>query len=316
MNAFNNITKLFSSGNLPVVISDSNYVMNSFAKEGFEVCSVSEAYKELKAPAEVILAIVDPSSSPSHEVFDKTFKNSAVLVCPLMSFASDSESVDYFISTLKKIDFESACINGKKRLEQLEGLNAPLTVKSGDKFLEIRLGDNIEVFAPKINPIIKLGEWISVSQFLEIALIPNADYSCFNVNGEFTCEGISIAFHRNNYEISGPLAKEAWNIFTEIRKSGGFPLKLILVDSEVKSIETTFGEQILDKIKPLTDETFHGKLIEVAFASLEASKDTNWLINSQLNEAAGGVHLALGTGVKAAHIDFICPRATVLETAT
>ena len=74
MNAFNNITKLFSSGNLPVVISDSNYVMNSFAKEGFEVCSVSEAYKELKAPAEVILAIVDPSSSPSGNSVGRSFR--------------------------------------------------------------------------------------------------------------------------------------------------------------------------------------------------------------------------------------------------
>ncbi len=316
MHSYQNLTKLFSSGFLPVVVSDSEYVLNTFSHYGFKVFLLSEVYENQEAPEEIILALVDPSASPSPHIFDKTFGNSAILVCPLMSFSgNDDRSIDYFLSRLKEIDFELACERGKKRLEQLQSLDDLLEVSYKKCTLTVELGSHLEVFAPKITPIIKSGEWISVSQFLEIALIPNSDYSCFIANGEFICEGISVAFHRHNYETSGQLAIEAWDIFQSVREQGGFPLKLTLVNSEVKTILTSCGDDILDRIKPLTDEVFHGKLVEVGFASLEPSLNTDWSINSQLNEAAGGVHLALGTGVKAAHIDFISPNAIVTEKA-
>jgi hypothetical protein len=88
---------------------------------------------------------------------------------------------------------------------------------------------------------------------------------------------------------------------------------LEIKNSEVTKILTSSGEDILKLIRPLTDEVFHGKLIEVSFASLSPSENTDWSINSQINEAAGGVHIALGTGVEAAHIDFISPFASVNE---
>ncbi|MCV6621627.1 MAG: hypothetical protein OIF51_07730 [Cellvibrionaceae bacterium] len=311
MNSFKNLTKLFKSGALPVVISDSDYVLNAFSLEGFDVCTLSNALSQRGDFKEVLLAVVDPSASPSSDIFDKTFANSSVLICPLMSFGADTKSIDYFISTLKNIDFEIACENGRNCLEKLQSQEGAITVSTLGKNLSVELGEDLEVFAPKVNPVIKPGEWISVSQFLEIALIPNKDYSCFNVNGEFVCEGVSVAFHRHNYEESGPLAHEAWGIFQKIRESKDFPITLSVIDSEVVSIKTNSNQEILELIKPLTDEVFHGKLIEVAFASLLPSKKTDWNINSQLNEAAGGVHLALGTGVKAAHIDFVCPTAIV-----
>lgn len=315
MKQFCNITKLFSSNSLPIVISDSDYVLEKFSEEGFRVCPLLDALEGHEPYHEVMLAIVDPSANPPQDVFDRTFENSAVLICPLMSFSSDQKSIDYFISTLKTIDFEFACKNGRERLEMLQCQDSEMQINSLGSSLSLTLGENLEIFAPKVNPVIKPGEWISVSQFLEIALIPNKEYNCFNVNGDFTCEGVSVAFHRHNYMESGPLASEAWNIFEEIRESGGFPLLLKVRDSEVTSIKTSSGECVLDKIKPLTDEVFHGKLIEVAFASIDPSHSTDWSINSQLNEAAGGVHLALGTGVKAAHIDFVSPTATVVGSA-
>lgn len=316
MNHFKNVTKLFESGELPVVISDSDYVLNTFAKEGFTVCNLSDALDGRERFHEAILAIVDPGANPCPDDFDKIFNESAVLIFPLMSFSADTKSIDYFVSTLKGIDFESACEKGRNRLEQLQNQESDLIVSSGGKTLSVSLGENLEVFAPKVNPVIKSGEWISVSQFLEVAMIPNKDYSCFNVNGEFVCEGISVAFHRHNYKESGPIAHKAWNIFCNIRKDGGFPLTIKVINSEVTSIITSLGHDVLALIKPLTDEVFHGKLIEVAFASLDPSPLTDWTINSQLNEAAGGVHLALGTGVKAAHIDFVCPSATVSHRST
>ncbi len=77
------------------------------------------------------------------------------------------------------------------------------------------------------------------------------------------------------------------------------------------AIRTAHGDDVMSKIKPLTDKVFHGFLVELAFASLTPSTKTDWSINSQINEAAGGVHIALGTGVSAAHIDFVSPYAII-----
>ena len=54
-----------------------------------------------------------------------------------------------------------------------------------------------------------------------------------------------------------------------------------------------------------------GNITEVGFGSLPSSETTDWSINSQLNEPAGGVHLALGAGETAAHIDFVSPNAMI-----
>jgi hypothetical protein len=57
----------------------------------------------------------------------------------------------------------------------------------------------------------------------------------------------------------------------------------------------------------------HEYLTEVGFGSLEPCAETDWSVNSQLNEPSGGIHLALGAGDEAAHIDFVSPFAKVIE---
>ena len=51
----------------------------------------------------------------------------------------------------------------------------------------------------------------------------------------------------------------------------------------------------------------------MGFGSLEPCAETDWSVNSQLNEPSGGIHLALGAGDEAAHIDFVSPFAKVIE---
>lgn len=311
---YGSLSTLFASGNLPVVASDSYYVLRKFEAAGFESlplsCLISDSND---APPEILLVTVDHKQIPSPQELHTVMGDSAVLLAPLLSFCANQRSVDYFVSRLKKIDFVSACAASRRRIDQFQDLQKPLLISSSGCQLSVVLGDNLEVFAPKLVPEIKPGEWISVSQFLEIALIPNEDYSCFRVNGNLSCEGISIAVHQKNYETSKPLAKKAWDILSEIRSTGGFPLVVVIDDSKVVEITTQGGDNVLAEIEPLTDKTFHGFLIEVGFASQLPDPGIDWTVNSQLNEGAGGVHVALGTGVDAAHIDFISPRAKVLN---
>jgi hypothetical protein len=127
------------------------------------------------------------------------------------------------------------------------------------------------------------------------------------------CDGVSIAHHLHSHFESGPIAETAWNTFAKVRSRGGFPLTFEIKESKPVSLNTRYGEDILDVIVPFTDEMLRGHLTEVAFASLTASLDTDWTINSQLNEPAGGIHVALGAGETAAHIDFVSSRARILN---
>lgn len=73
------------------------------------------------------------------------------------------------------------------------------------------------------------------------------------------------------------------------------------------SVTTAGGEELLPSLMECVDPREGAIIREVAFATGTLSKDALDLsINSQFNEAAGGVHVAIGTGLHGAHIDFIC----------
>ena len=309
---YGTISKLFASGELPTVVSDSDYVLETFNAVGFDVLSLSSlCYKTEQTPKEILLVQVDIERFPPPEKLENSMGQSAVLFAPLVSFGADNRSIDYFVSRLKKINFVSACASSRCRVEQFQKQQKPLSISSAQFKMSVELGDNLEIFAPKLLPEIRFGEWISVAQFLEVALIPNEDYSSFKVNGQLSCNGISIAVHQQNYAVSKPLAERAWQTFAEIRSKDGFPLTLEIEHSKIMGIITQNGNDILNDIKPLTDKTFYGCLTEVGFASQIPDTNIDWTINSQLNEGSGGVHIALGTGVDASHIDFISSNARV-----
>lgn len=130
------------------------------------------------------------------------------------------------------------------------------------------------------------------------------------VNGTLSCDGIVVAHHLHTHFKSGPIASEAWRLFKDLRLNGQFPLVIEIENSKLQSIVTNVGSGLAESIFILTDEIMRGNLTEVAFAALPMSDETDWSLNSQLNEPAGGVHVGIGSGENAAHIDFISPQAT------
>ncbi len=130
-------------------------------------------------------------------------------------------------------------------------------------------------------------------------MVPNFDRKSFEVNGQLVVHGVTIAHHLHSHSKSGPFADEAWSILSGLRAAGRFPLVLTVVDSEVTAILSRDGEDFVNRILPLTDETLRGRLTEVSIGSLEPSLETDWSINSQLNEPAGGIHLGIGAGEEA-----------------
>ena len=311
MENFAEIRNIFTSGKLPVAISDSPYLLNKFTNLGFNTLSIHDVCNGLiEAPDEVILIPVASAEHPNIKLHN-ALKRSSVLLIPMLAFSSSQHSIDYLVLRLIQLNFTNACEKSRLMVEFIQQLKTPMSVISPECNLTIELGQNVRIFAPKLKPNISSGEWISIIQFLEVGLIPNEEYNAFNVNGSLLCSGVSIAHHLHAHFTSGPIADEVWDYLNQLRLDKKFPLKLDVNDSEVVSIKTRNGENILENIKPFTDHMLYGRLTEVGFGSLEPSDATDWSINSQLNEPSGGVHLALGAGEKAAHIDFISPYAKI-----
>ena len=311
MSRFSSLSGLFPSRS-PEVISDSDYVLGAFAEAGFQVTPLqSVCLGHVPTPDEAIIVSTAAELLPERGVFEDLFGNAAVLDIPLVSFAADARSIDYLIQTLAQIDFQFACTRSLSTIDLIEHAEAPLTVVSGRSELVIELGDDVSIALPKLEPRIRPGEWVSIAQFLEVGLVPNSEYTSFSVTGKLECDGCAVAHHRMHYREAGSRALAAWSELSRIRASGGFPIFISVESSRVTKIETSLGEDVLERLRPLTDSTFHGRLIEVSFASLLPNLRVDWSINSQLNEASGGFHLALGTGVNAAHIDFISSGAAL-----
>lgn len=311
--AFASLRSLYESGQLPTVVSDSPTLLDGFASIGFYTLSVAElCLNPSLAPEEVILVAATPAKHPNIDLCN-ALRNSAVLFIPLLAFSYDDCSVAYLRKRLTALDFSAACEQSRRILEYVQHTNEPIKVASEACQLTIELGANIDVFAPKLVPQIAIGESISIIQFLEIGLVPNQELTSFNVNGTLLCDGVSIAHHLHSHFKSGPIADKAWKIFENVRLKGGFPLILEIYNSEIVYIKTKRGNDILPQILPLTDEMLRGQLTEVGFGSLSPSCDTDWTINSQFNEPAGGVHIALGAGETASHIDFVSSHAHILN---
>lgn len=303
------LSRLFPS-EPPHIVSDSILACKLFSNLGFKSIFLGDLIRGTEpTPNSVILITCDPKLIPARGLLSKLFGQSSVLIVPLLSFAADDEAIIYFSETLPRVDFQAACQANLSLVEALEQTQVPIMVSSGEFSMAVDLSLSLEIALPKLNPEIAKGEWVSLGQFLEIGLVPNEGHTAFNVNGTLICDGVAVAHHRHNLESARPKAFEAWNILSQVRKDGGFPLNVEVCSSKVISVKTTAGKDLLPDLLPLTDEVFRGMLTEVAFASTSAFTEVDWTINSQLNEGAGGSHIALGTGVHAAHIDFVSSNA-------
>lgn len=308
---YNQLRKLYETGELPTIISDSSVLLNKFSAHGFKTISIDSLCADPSlAPLEVVLIPATPSRYPNIALRD-SLKNSATLFIPLLAFAYDDSSIEYLVEKLLILDFEQSCSRSLEVVELIQNIDGPIYVTSEDCCLTVELGQEVNIFAPKLIPEILDGENISIIQFLEVALTPNEKFISFNVNGTLLCDGISIAHHLHTHFKTGPIADSAWDVFKLERQKGNFPLKVEVVNSEIIAIKNRNKVNLIDKILPLTDEIMRSQLTEVGFGSLKQSQDTDWTINSQLNEPAGGVHLALGSGETGAHIDFISSGAII-----
>ena len=245
---------------------------------------------------------------PSREIFFRAFGASALLFLPMASFSGDSRSIRYALNSISGIDFAESVANNLRWLTGLENCYGTLRIVGGGTDCELVLGDELNFMQFKTELEIEQGEWVAVANFLEVAMISKVDRiePSHLLTGTVMADGVAVAQHRYLPELVAPKAKRAWEILDHLRQAGDFPLRVELERSLIKEVVTKRGIDILPQLLPLVDVNYENVLVEMAFASApRESFKIDWSINSPINEAVSGIHVALGTGLRGAHIDFI-----------
>ena len=179
--------------------------------------------------------------------------------------------------------------------------------------IAVTLGDEVDLMTPKTTLPIAQGEWVSIAQYLEVGLVSNRNgrppRHC--MDGVLSAEGTVVASHR--YRAAGveQATRSAWSYLQDLRRAhDGAPIVLEVESSRPVSARIA-GRDILKQLMEFTDPGKREWVGEFAFAaSSEWVQSTiDWSVNSQVNEAIGGMHIGLGLGVSGAHIDFVAPRA-------
>ncbi len=304
------LKKLFGSTRV-VFITDCDETLSLLCRSGYTALSFADIVSDHDKLRGAQNAVVIPSryaNMPGREFFYRAFEGMALLFFPMASFSGDSHSIRYSLNCMAGIDFAEAVANNLRWLIGLERCQSRLNISGAGTDCELVLGDELNFMQFKTEPEIEPGEWVALAHFLEVALVSKVDRiePAHRLSGVVVADGVAVAQHRYLPELVAPKANRAWEILDGFRKAGEFPLKVELDQSVVREVVTKGGMDILPQLLPLVDVNYDNVLVEMAFAS--APKDSfkiDWSVNSLINEAAGGIHIALGTGLRGAHIDFI-----------
>jgi hypothetical protein len=286
--------------------SDSDKIVEVFRSHGVSAHHFSELRSGEGVSGNVVLIPVSVPERGESSFLKEHFDMAAVLVVPLRSFGADAASISYLPRALLHIDFATAADSARDLVTMVATAPSGLGLSSdAGTDIAVQLGDDVQLMTPKGTTSIAPGEWVSIAQFLEVGIVPQASVNSFTLSGRFCADGVSIAHHVIAPEVAIPMASSAWREVGVIREAGRFPLLVEIERNTCVGIRDAIGTDLTDRLLQYTDPTLRGQLIELAMSTLELRADPDWSVNSQINEAWGGAHLAFGMGIKGAHIDFV-----------
>lgn len=286
--------------------SDSAILVSLFRTEGVAASHFSELGEREEVSGNIVLVPVGIPEQGESDFFREHFDGAAALVVPLRSFGTDVTSLEYLPRALRAIDFRRAARNARGVVNSVASAPSGLRlVSASGTDLKVELGDDVQLMTPKGTTAISPGEWVSIAQFLEVGIVPQASVNSFSMSGTMHADGVSIAHHVIAPSIAVPMSSAAWREVTAIRRGEGFPLVVEIRDNTCISIRDTRGIDVAERLLQYTDPALRGELIELAISTVNLGSEPDWSINSQINEAWGGAHIAFGMGIKGAHIDFV-----------
>jgi len=305
----------------PLFVADDPTLAQWLTSEGLRVCLFHELSHTTKQQRRNVVLLPTKTAGLSYFQLEKNFKSSRLLIIPLVAFDPSFDAAKYTLYTLAASDFvgsTKANLDWISRLGDSSLREIHFRGQIGE--LEVVLKERLDLMLPATQAQLLPGEWEAIGMFFEIAMIPdNEDFfhPGYVVNGEIDVTGVAIAHHRVMPEQLTHLPKEAWELLGSLIRTGRFPLRVRVENSQLISARTRDGFEITDALRRFSNPQLELMLVEMAISNntgLDAGM-IDWGVNSVMNEGVGGIHFAVGDGVTGAHIDFICPgmEATLIK---
>lgn len=298
-------------GQEPTFISDSTAIVTWLRALGCNALGFKEARNvSAEELQQVVVLATNNATIPHYKEWNALFQHSRLLVMPLVSFDPAMETVLYNMELLCHSTFDQATRLNEQWVQRLLDHKDPFIFRGEGCEFVCKVEEDVSIMLPKVEVEIVPGEWVSVGNYFEVGMIPQPDdiRPAFSVNGTFTVPGVAVAHHRQMHENLLPLVDRAWALFEELRRADAFPLQLHIENSRVLHVFAS-GKDIAEELEYLTNKRRERVLTEMAFSTNGGvlPQNVDWSKNSQLNEGAIGIHVALGDGLTGAHVDFICP---------
>lgn len=251
---------------------------------------------------------------PDYVGWRDRFGESRVLIMPFISFDPRFAATTYTLELLAKAPVTDAVARNRQWLEFLATHAGPITLEGGGTSLTCALDDDVTVLRPKVEMELEVGEWESIGSYFEVGMVPVPEdfrqgiRPGYTVDGVLEAAGCAVAHHRHVGEEAKQRSWRAWEVLQDAREQGAFPLRVEIERSRVNHVWAG-GEDLAPLLGDLSNPNLDRVLCEMAFSTNTAMDPAiiDWTHNSQLNEGAAGVHVAIGEGVTGAHIDFIAP---------
>lgn len=262
----------------------------------------------------VVAVITAKENLPIYEIWIELFSNSRTLLLPTLSFDGSLEATIYTLHRLSEANLVQGAMRNRDWLRKISQESAPFLLRGPGCDFTCQFEDEVHLMAPKIEGSLAIGELVSIANFTETGVLAQADdlTPSYDANGTLTVPGVAVAHHRQMADSLVPLAKEAWTFFSELHQDGNFPLKIEVEHSRI--VNAVAGKKdILEKLLYFSNPSYELVLTEMAFGTNVglSNEGIDWTFNSQLNEGAVGIHIAVGEGLTGAHIDLVCPSVTL-----
>lgn len=301
-------------GTSPTFITGSSDLRTDLREFGFDTVSpAGVAERPGRYPA-VVMCISDLSELPGRGFFESSLGAAAMLVLPFTAFDPSPRAIHYGLKQLSSLDLTKQVVANRQRMDWLARLPSGFRILSDAGAADVSLGRDIRLLNAKLEVDIMPSEWASIAQYLEVTLVPVKTQRLrgFSFDGRLAVTGCSVAHHRYFTKDSAPRAERAWRLLAGVRISGGFPLTVEAEDSHISAVLTSAGRDLLPALLECVLPAEGSAVHEMSFASSSMNAGSvDWSVNSQFNEAAGGFHIAIGSGVRGAHIDFVSQEATI-----
>lgn len=302
------LTDLFDGEDVSV-LSDHKAFVEHLASDGVAALTFDDLRDGSAPPRAAVVCSSSFDTFPSYAELDYLLGDSRVLLIPQASFAGDLLTLQYAFERLLGTQWRLAVETSHRLLAILQRSEAILISSPAGTSLSLTFGEEVNLLSHKFEVDIAPSEWTTAANYLEMSLIAPARSSRphHRLTGTVVADGSAVAFHRHQRHLSGPVAARSWQFLSTLRRIGEYPLTIEVDQSLVQTIRTSSGRDITQLIVDLVEPACGPATVEVALATVapDARWTPDWSFNTPMNEAVGGFHIGLGSGVTHAHVDFI-----------